>query len=485
MKRTGLVALAVALAAVAAALLYTTLAREAEYTRFMADGEKALAADQPFVAIEAFSGAIGLKPSSMGAYLRRGEAYRRRGDPVTALRDLRRATELDPSALKPLEELGDVNFALERFARAAESYDAYLELDDRSATVLYKLALTRFRLGDPAVAARKVAQAIRLNDRFGEAFYLLGVCQAQLGQTAAAVDALSRAVTLAPALSPGGTAADQQRFETAAREELIRLLLVLKRDTDAIRELEELAAAEPSKADHLIDAGLIYGRLGRTDLAVAALARAAERDPSQPRVYQALGRIWLEAASARHDRVDRWALNNALVALDRAIRAPGATSESFTLNGRAQLLAGDVSAAQQAFEQALRKTPVDPAAYREMAAIAQRRGDLALARDSLVRYLNLTTDDRDVRQLPEQIADVCLRLDDKTEAIGWLRQAAEVGEDDPATIGRVAAMQVRAGDRPGAVSTVDRGLRRTPSSAPLLALRRQLESGAAPRTSPR
>src|SRR5512146_2775104 len=190
MKRSGLVALAVALAAIAAALLYTTLAREAQYSRLMTDGEKALAADQPFVAIEAFSGAVGLKPRSMGAYLRRGEAYRRQNNMGMALRDLRTATDLDPTALKPLEELGDVNFALERFQRAAESYEAYLKLDDRSAIVLYKLALTRFRLRDPGEAVRRVTQAIRLNDRFGEAYYLLGACQAQLDQASAAAESM-------------------------------------------------------------------------------------------------------------------------------------------------------------------------------------------------------------------------------------------------------------------------------------------------------
>ncbi len=413
MKRTGLIALAVALAAVAAALLYTTLAREAEYRRLIADGENALASDQTFVAIEAFSGAIALKPDSMLAYLRRGEAYRRRGgadDLQTALRDLRTAVQIEPTALKPQEELGDVNFALERFARAAESYDAYLELDDRSSRVWYKLALSRLRLGDAAGAvpvfgrlpARQAAaaaiaalrQAVALDARFAEAFYLLGVCQGQVGQSREAVTSLMRAVELAPTLPQ-------------AREELIRLLLVLRRDTEAITQLEVLARLEPARTDRLIEAGLIYARLGRTDLALAELSRAAERDPAEPRLYQALGRIWLEAAESRPDRV---ALKRAIEALGRAVRGPAATSEGLTLYGRALLVQGDWPGAQRAFEQALEKTPVDPAAYRQIASLAQRRGDLLLARDALVRYLALTTDGRDARELPERIGDLCLRL---------------------------------------------------------------------------
>lgn len=481
MKRTGLIALAVALAAVAAALLYTTLAREAEYRRLIADGDNALASDQTFVAVEAFSGAIALKPDSMLAYLRRGEAYWRRGgadDLQTALRDLRTAAQIDPTALKPQEELGDVNFALERFARAAESYDAYLELDDRSSTVWYKLALSRLRLGDAAgatpvlrrlpagqaaaAAVPALRQAVALNDRFAEAFYLLGVCQGQVGQSGEAVKSLTRAVELAPTLQSA----------VPAREELVRLLLVLRRDTEAITQLEALAKLEPARTDRLVEAGLIHARLGRTDLALAELSRAAERDAAEPRVHQALGRIWLEAAESRRDRV---ALNKAIKALDRAVGGPGATSEGLTLYGRALLLQGDWTGAQQAFEQALQKTPVDPTAYREIASLAQRRGDLLLARDALVRYLALTTDSREARALPERIGDLCLRLDQPAEGAKWLRQAAEVSDDDAATAGRLAALQLRAGDRAGAAATVERGLRKSPNNAALLMLKRQTQ----------
>jgi tetratricopeptide (TPR) repeat protein len=467
MKRTALIALGVALAAVAAALLYTTLAREAEYRRLISEGENALASDRGFAAIEAFSGAIALKPDAMLGYLRRGEAYRRRGvaDLHTALRDLRMATDLDPTALKPLEEVGDVNFALDRFARAAETYNAYLKLDDHSSTVWYRLAMSRFRLGDAGGATSALLQAVALNDRFAEAFYLLGVCQGQMGQSTEAVKSLGRAVEFSPALS--------QTF-LAAREELVRLFLVLRRDTDAIAELEKLAAFEPAKSDPLIEAGVIYARLGRTDLALAELNRAVERDPANPRVYQAVGRIWLDTAEGRPgDR--RWALNNALKALDQAARAPDATSEGLTLYGRALVLAGDAAGAQQAFEQALQKTPIDATAYREVASLAQRRGDLPVAHDALVRYLALTTDSREAPAVAERLGDLSLRLDQPKEAVTWLRQAAETCDDDASTIGRVATMQRRAGDRAGAAATVDRGLQKSPHSAPLLALRSQLQ----------
>ena len=135
------------------------------------------------MAIEAFSGAIALKPDSMLAHLKRGETYRRHGDLKAAFRDLRDASELDPSATRPLEQLGDVSLALNRPDRAAERYAAYVQLDDRSPRVLYKLALAQYRAGQPALALRSVRRALALDDGLADAHYLAGLCLAAQGQT--------------------------------------------------------------------------------------------------------------------------------------------------------------------------------------------------------------------------------------------------------------------------------------------------------------
>src|ERR1700756_1859111 len=87
---------------------YQTAAHERHYRSLLARGDAALADDQTFAAIEAYSGAIALRPDSMLAHLRRGETYRRRGDRGDldqAARDFRAAVALDRSATRPLEEL--------------------------------------------------------------------------------------------------------------------------------------------------------------------------------------------------------------------------------------------------------------------------------------------------------------------------------------------------------------------------------------------
>src|SRR2546426_6766706 len=124
--------------AVGAAMAYQTAARQRDYRAVLARGDAALRDEQAFVAIEAYSGAIALRPDSMLAHLRRGETYRRRGDLDAAARDFRAAAALDPTATRPLDELGDVLYQLQRFRRAAETYESCLKLDDHSGGVSFK-----------------------------------------------------------------------------------------------------------------------------------------------------------------------------------------------------------------------------------------------------------------------------------------------------------------------------------------------------------
>src|SRR5690242_10124968 len=144
MKRPVIVGLLVAAVIIAAAVAWTAAGRDDEYRRLIASGDASLAHDQPFLALEAFSGAIALNRDSMLGYLRRGETYRRMGDRNAALRDLRRAAALDPTAPRPQERLGDVLYEDGRYGPAADRYAAYVRLDDRSSRVLYKLAMARY-----------------------------------------------------------------------------------------------------------------------------------------------------------------------------------------------------------------------------------------------------------------------------------------------------------------------------------------------------
>jgi hypothetical protein len=73
----ALTVLALALAGGAAA--YQAVAQR-NYSMLLTRGDNALRDEVAVTAIEAYSGAIALRPDSMLAYLRRGQTYQRRSD---------------------------------------------------------------------------------------------------------------------------------------------------------------------------------------------------------------------------------------------------------------------------------------------------------------------------------------------------------------------------------------------------------------------
>ena len=379
MKRLLVVSVGLAALTVGVVLAWYAVRQEREFQRLIAAGDAALTQDQTYGAIEAFSGALALKRDSMLAHLKRGDTYRRRGELTAALRDLRGAAALDPSAPRPIELLGDVNAAMGGYERAAEHYQAFIVLDDRSPRVLYKLALAYYRNGQVEKAIEPLGAAVALEERFTEAHYLLGMCLRERGQDEEALRALTRAVQINPAFA-------------AAREELVDLFDRAGRRQDALEQLEALAALEPARAERLVSVGLAYARWGRTDAAILTLGRAAERYPDEPAVYTALGRVWLETAELRNDRV---ALDKAIEALQPTAASATASGETLTLYGRAMLLSGDARAAERTLLQAVGRPPVEQAAFRYLADAAERLGHIPVARDALLRYVALAGESDD------------------------------------------------------------------------------------------
>ncbi len=461
MKRTAVVALTVSVALLAI-LAWQAVGRQREYSRLIAEGDRALARDETFLAIEAFSGAITLHPNSMLAHLKRGEAYRRGGDSRNGLRDLRRAAELDPTATRPHELLGDLNVDLERYARAQESYEAYVRLDDRSPRVFYKLALTSYRQGQAQPAIAPLRQALAIDDRFAPAHYLLGLCLATTDQVAESTTSLERAVRLDPAL-------------IAAREKLAEVYLAARRDKDALAELEALAALEPKRQERQVALGLAYARMGRSDIAVITLRRVAEDHPGDNEVYVAIGRVWLMAAEAQPDPI---AVNKATEALEAAVSRGEPTSETLFLLGRARLLAGNFTAAEQTFKQATAQFPIETAAFLHLADVAERQGHFATARDALVRHTAISGDGVPPPDRTFRLGELSMRLNEPAAAVAWFTKAAQGPAATVTVIARLAEAQFRAGDPAGALASVGRGLQRDPGNVALVAIERRIRAAA-------
>jgi len=449
----------VAVAGVAGAVAYSALANEREFERRIAEGDESVAADRPFRAIEAYSGAIALKPDSMLAHLKRGSVYQSQNELEAALRDLRSAADIDPSSLRAIELLGDVNVALGRGERAIESYESFVALDERNARVLYKLGLARYRNRRVQAAADALKQAISAEATLGEAHYVLGLVQRDLNQLPAARKSLEEAARRSPA------------SQTSAREALAEVYLLEGDHGKGINQLEALAALDPTRPDRVVAVGLAQARAGREDAAVITLGRGVERFPDAPQVYAALGHVWLTTAQRRGDRV---ALNKAVEALREAASRSDAASETFAELGRAWLLAGDPQEAERALRQAVDKLPVPPDAYLHLATVTARDGRIQDARDALLKYATLVGDEKPMATVATQIADYSVRLGEPALAVRWFERAMDEAGPSPSLQLRLAEAAWRAGDVAKAHQVLDEGLASEPNNRPLQQLKRRL-----------
>ena len=460
MRRSILLAMFLTLLAVGVLLIAGLVTREREFQRLFARGEQALASDETFIAIEAFSGAIALKNDSMIAFLKRGETYRRRGETDASIRDLRVAARLDPRAVRPAELLGDINYGLERYSRAIENYQACVELDDRLSRVWYKLGLSQYRSGNRQAAIDALRRAVAIDDHLAVAHYLLGVCLREGGKPAEAIEALLQAIRLAPSLLP-------------PREELASLYRSLGREREVIDQLEALAKLEPTRPDRQAVLALAYARSGRTDRAVGILGRATEQYLDNTGIYLTLGRVWLESAEPRHDKS---ALSKALEALEPLARRAAPSSEALALYGRALMDSGDWVRAEQVLFQASVTLPVDLATLRDLATAAERLGHLARARDALDRWTVLAPESHpELAAAYERVGELSIRLGEVRRAAAAFRKAIQVGTTRLETYARLAEAELAAGDTDAARTAIADGLIRDPVSATLLALRRRLK----------
>jgi tetratricopeptide (TPR) repeat protein len=436
--RRLLLAAVVMILAVLGAVTYEAVVTDRDYQTDLARGDRALTDDQTFAAIDAYSGAVALRPDSVLARLRRGEAYQRRGDLEAAVHDFRAAADLDATAVRPREELGNALYQLQRYREAAEAFEGTLAVDDRLARVNFKLALARYRSGDPNAAMTILTRTGPANEVTAESSYLLGLCLRDTHRMPEAQREFEHAVALSPGLS-------------AARDELADVYQFRGKRTEELDQLQVLAGLDSAHVERQVAFALAQARGGRLESALATLGAAIDRAPDDLRLYEALGRVWLQNAEATDDRL---ALKKALDALDRVGTDPRSSSDALTLYGRALLHDGQTARAEQVLHLATTRFPLDSSSFNYYASAAERLNHLDAARQALVDYDTLMGDDVQMPPRAMRIAALSIRLDDPASAVRWLRKAAAANPSDAVVLTALAVAQRKAGDNEGGNATI-------------------------------
>jgi tetratricopeptide (TPR) repeat protein len=456
-KRAILLVAAIGLAT-AGVLGVQRFQRERQYRDFLSAGDDALERRNPYAAVEAYSGAIALRPRSMVAFYRRGQAYQLQRQDEQAVRDLRRANELAPDATAPLVALGRLYEARGEPAEAAGWYGRAADrLRGEDPSVLYALALARYRSGAPAAARAPVEQAIAGRESSARCYYLLALIERDLNRAPAAIAALQQALQL-------------DRSFVAAREELADLYRAAGRPAEELAQLRDLALIDAGP-DRQISIALAQARDGRFDEALATLGPDAG-GPSSSQL--ARGRVRLMRAERTLDRREAVLAQHAI---EEAIASGARRSETLALLGRALDLAGDAGRAVAVLREAVATMPVAPEAFADLADAAERLGQTAEAHDALASLgalLGDTTSPDDRAARVRRMGMLSLRAGEPKRAAAELSEAMAAGRDDASTLGLLADAQWRAGDRAVARTTLGRALTRAPDGAALLRLARTI-----------
>jgi tetratricopeptide (TPR) repeat protein len=410
----------------------------------LAEGERALADGQRYQAVELFSGALALRPRSMVAYYRRGVAYADERLYDKAIRDLREAARLSPTAPQPLEALGKLHDDQGNPAQAAEWYrQAADRSSNADAGLLYALALALYRSGAPAEAAEPLRLALARQET-AEAHYLLALVARDTQAAERALASLQHAVRLAPTM-------------IAAREELADLYRALGQRDNELRELSALAALD-DQVERRVAVALAEARAGRATAALDSLEAAAVPGSPDSRVLLATGRVLLGEAERTHDPRT---VARALSALEAALGGTARRSEGLALYGRALYLSGDAHGAVRILQEALATSPIDPEAFAFLADAAERAGAPLVARAALADLDAIQGDTAaaDVRGVRARRMGV-LSLDggEPRAAARYLTQAVGSTTPDAATLGLLARARWQSGDPEGARTALGQAL---------------------------
>jgi Flp pilus assembly protein TadD len=138
-----------------------------------------------------------------------------------------------------------------------------------------------------------------------------------------------------------------------------------------------------------------------------------------------------------------------------------------------------MDAAEQVFEQAAERYPIDPSALKQLSTVAEQLGHITVARSTLIEYVSLRPASRDAAADAARIGTLSLALHDAAGALPWLQRALAEKPQDIVVLGAMADAQLQTGDAGAARLTLNRAIAIDPSNTQVLAVDRRLKRAGA------
>jgi len=183
-----------------------------------------------------------------------------------AIREFRKAIELDPDNAHAHDNLATVLAEKERYRESLEEYLHALRLEPDNPTAHYNLACFLATHGLD-MAVDHFEESLALDPEYSDAHLNLGLAFADLGRIDDALREMRTAVELAP-------------DDAYTRHELAALLMDELADyRAAIPHLKEVVRLEPEEYEGHLDLGICYAQKGFCDEALRCYQRSAELKP--------------------------------------------------------------------------------------------------------------------------------------------------------------------------------------------------------------
>ena len=382
---------------------------------------------------DAYAAATSIRDSEPKWWYRLAFVQARSGRTEDAVRNVRRAIELNPAYAPAHRRLGlwlldrgDTDGAERAFTRAGE-----IDPDDVSSAVgLARVYLQRLQ-NQQAVDVLERALAKTPGDRY--ALQLLGTAYRRLGRVDEAEYALTVGLTGEPTWAdPWTDEMLQYRRGFAVRLKDATQYFVAGQMAQAIALLQQLRQEKPDDIALLNHLGEVYVAAGKAAEGVTILEQVVARDPQRADAYVNLASGYLNLND----------LVRASAAVDRAIAISPALGRAHETKGLILWRRGDERSALDALRAAVRSDPRDVRAFVWTGMVEM---NLARPADAIESFARATRLDPTRVDAWIGIVDATMALEAWDRAADALQHAARLNPDAPAV--RQAADRLRSRGR--------------------------------------